>query len=441
MSRTSPPLTYGAIARFWSPLAGSWLLMAAEGPLIAAIIARMGNPALDLAAYGVAYALALVTEAPILMLMSASTSLVREKGSYERLRHFSFLLCFGVTALLLLLCVPPLFDLLALQVIGLSPPVAERTHGALLMLLPWPAAIGLRRFWHGILIRSGQTRRVAIGTIIRFSGMAGSALLLFHYSGLDGARIGGAALTVGVVAEALAIRSLAAGAIRKVCASREPNPHGDLSFRWLSAYYFPLAMTPVLALSVQPLITFFLCRALYPVESLAVTPVVNSLTFLFRAVGLSYQEVVLALMGERFCNYEKLRKFGRCLAVGATLPLLLIASTPLATVWLERVAGLPPALAAFAVPPLLIQAILPALTLTQAMQRSVLLAGRVTKPISLATALETVSIFVLLLLLLRLAPFSGAVAAAIALVCGRLLGVVFMVRPQRIVLEEQRRLL
>lgn len=435
-SPTTTALTFRTIARFWYPLAGAWLLMAAEGPLIAAIIARMGNPAIDLAAYGIAYALALVTEAPILMLMSASTSLVREGGSYRQLRNFSLFLCFGVTALLLLLCLPPVFDRLALGLIGLTPEVAQRAHGALLLLLPWPAAIGLRRFWQGILIRNGQTRRVVIGTALRFTSMVGSAFLLFHFSAFDGARIGAAALSFGVVTEALAIRCLAATAIRKVCACREPHPRGAMTFRALSAYYFPLAMTPVLALSVQPLITFFLCRALFPVESLAVTPVVNSLTFVFRAIGLSYQEVALALMGERFSNYRKLRDFGWMLGVGATLPLLFIAFTPLSTLWLEEVAGLPPALAAFAVAPLCIQAILPALTMVQSLQRTVLLEARVTTPISVATALEVAGIFLLLFLLVRFAPFSGAIAASIALVCGRIFGISLLLRPQRLILQE-----
>lgn len=430
-------MTFGAIARFWYPLAGAWLLMAAEGPLIAAIIARMGNPALDLAAYGVAYAFALVTEAPILMLMSAATSLVRERASYQQLRRFSLLLCLGVSALLLLLILPPVFDRLALGIIGLTPEVAQRAHGALLFLLPWPAAIGLRRFWQGILIRSGQTRRVAIGTAIRFVSMAGSALLLFYCSSLDGARIGGAALSFGVVAEAFAIRFLAAAAIRTVSSCTVPHPHGPLTFRGLSAFYFPLAMTPVLALSVQPLITFFLCRALFPVESLAVTPVVNSLTFVFRAIGLSYQEVALALMGERFTHYRKLRDFGLILGVGATLPLLLIAFTPLSTLWLEQISGLPPALAAFAVAPLCIQSVLPALTLIQALQRTVLLEARVTTPISVATAIETGAILVILLLLVRFAPFTGAAAAGIALVAGRVIGILLLIRPNGVVLREQ----
>lgn len=414
-------------------------MMAAEGPLIAAIIARLGDPAINLAAYGVAYAFALVTEAPIIMLMSAATALVREQQSYRQLKYFSLTLCFGVTATLATLCIPPLFSSIAITGVGLSPIVAEHAHGALLFLLPWPAAIGMRRFYQGLLIRHGQTQRIAVGTAVRLLGMSSCALLLAAYSDLDGTRIGGAALSCGVVAEALIIRILAVGVVRKIKACTEPHPEGTLTLRGLCAFYFPLAMTPVVALSVQPMITFFLGRALFPVQSLAVTPVVNGLTFLFRAIGLSYQEVAIVLMGEKFINYRRIRNFGFYLAIGATLPLVIIAFTPLSTLWLQDFSGLPPELAAFALAPLCIQAILPALTLTQSLQRGVLLHARTTTPISVATIIETTAIFILLFLLVRYTPFSGAIDAALALVCGRLIGIALLAWPNRTVLREQQK--
>lgn len=429
-------LNYKTILRFWSPLAGAWLLMAAEGPLIAAIIARMGNPALDLAAYGVAYAFALVAEAPVLMLMSAATSLVRERQSYEKLRRFAFVLSLGVSFLLMLLALPAVFTPFGNALIRLDPAVTERARLALVCLVPWPAAIGIRRFYQGVLIRNGATRRVALGTTVRFCGMAGSALLLFRYSPFDGATIGGAALSAGVLAEAAAVRLLAGDVIATVL-SRDDAAGEDLSLKRLCAFYFPLAMTPVLALSVQPLVTFALGRALFPVESLAVTPVVNGLTFVFRALGLSYQEVAIALMGERFAHYRRLRNFGLWLGCGATLPLILLAATPLADLWFSDVAGLPPELISFALPPLAIQAILPALTLTQSLQRAVLLEARVTAAISLATALETATIALILAALILWSPLTGATIAALAMVAGRVSGVLLLARPNRQVLAER----
>ena len=80
--------TLKTVYRLWWPLALTWLMMAIEGPFLAAIIARMGESATNLAAYGVAYAFGLITEAPVIMLLSASTLLARSRCDYMRLRSF-----------------------------------------------------------------------------------------------------------------------------------------------------------------------------------------------------------------------------------------------------------------------------------------------------------------------------------------------------------------
>ena len=70
-----------------------------------------------------------------------------------------------------------------LSLIGLPQEVAHLTFGALVIFLPWPGAIGYRRFFHGLLIRNNQTRRVAYGTVVRMTTM--SAVALFLYFGFD----------------------------------------------------------------------------------------------------------------------------------------------------------------------------------------------------------------------------------------------------------------
>ena len=55
--------TLKTVYRLWWPLALTWLMMAIEGPFLAAIIARMGESSTNLAAYGIAYAFGLITEA------------------------------------------------------------------------------------------------------------------------------------------------------------------------------------------------------------------------------------------------------------------------------------------------------------------------------------------------------------------------------------------
>ena len=81
--------TLRGIFVFWLPLFATWLMMSVEGPFLAAIIARLAEPKYNLAAYGVAFSFALIVEAPIIMIMSASTALVTNRRSYLMLRNFT----------------------------------------------------------------------------------------------------------------------------------------------------------------------------------------------------------------------------------------------------------------------------------------------------------------------------------------------------------------
>ena len=148
------PLRQRDILRFWLPLASTWLMMALEGPYLAALIARLAEPRYNLAAYGVAFAVAVIIEAPVIMMLGASTALVDGAVSFRRLRHFTMALNFLTTAGMLVLVATPAYGMVFEGWIGLDARVAELTRGALLILLPWPAAIGYRRFHQGLLIRS-----------------------------------------------------------------------------------------------------------------------------------------------------------------------------------------------------------------------------------------------------------------------------------------------
>ncbi len=84
-----PELTIRGILITWWPLALSWFLMALELPALSAIIARLADPKINLAAYGgIVFPLALIIEAPIIMLLAASTALSKDWDSYRKIRKF-----------------------------------------------------------------------------------------------------------------------------------------------------------------------------------------------------------------------------------------------------------------------------------------------------------------------------------------------------------------
>ena len=57
----------------------------------------------------------------------------------------------------------------------LPPEIARLAHIATAILILWPAAIGYRRFYQGILVHHRLTRRVAHGTAVRLTSMSVTA--------------------------------------------------------------------------------------------------------------------------------------------------------------------------------------------------------------------------------------------------------------------------
>lgn len=430
--------TTRAILVFWFPLALQWIMMALEGPFLAAVIARLPDPTFNLAAYGVAFAFAILVESPVIMLMSASTALVEDAHSYRKLRRFANQLNVVSTLLLVLLLIPPIFDLVLRTMLGLPSEVADRVYGAFWLLLPWPAAIGYRRFIHGILIREGKTRWIAYGTGIRLLAMAGAGIALAMV-GLPGAWVGAAALSTGVVVEAGVAWGMSRGIIKRILEEEDPAPTAPpesarpdvpveprLETRDILQFYYPLALTSLLALTTQPLLTFFMGRAPAPVESLAVFPVVMALYFLFGTLGLSFQEAVIALVGRRGEHRQELARFAGGLAVTASGLLAILAFTPLARVWFEWVSGLEPGLAALAFLPAQILAIGPGLSVVIGLQRGLLVKARRTRPITMATAIEVTIIAVLFPALGWGLGWMGVTAAITSLMVARVFGVTFL---------------
>ena len=430
----TPERTQKAIFLFWVPLAATWLMMSLEGPFLAAVIARLPEPRYNLAAYGVAFAFALLVEAPVIMIMSASTALAEDRLKFRRLRNFTYTLNGLVTLVQLLILIPSVFHFIMEDLIALPPQVATLVYGSLWLLLPWPGAIGHRRLYQGILIRDDRTRLVAVGTVIRLTAMAATGLLLFFFVKPAGAYVGAAALSMGVMAEAAMSHIMALASLRRLPEAEEgkrADGEEELTYRRILDFYYPLALTSLISLAAQPMMTFFMGRATAPVESLAVFPVVISLTFIFRSMGLSFQEVAITLVGRRFEHFRALTRFGLVLGLAASGGMALVALTPLSDVWFITVSGLSEELARFALLPAALLVPLPFMSVLLSYQRALLVVARRTRPITLATILEVGGIALVFPLLGWKMGMVGVTAAALSILFGRLTSNSFLMAPLR----------
>lgn len=431
---SSEPLRTADVIKFWIPLSATWLMMAIEGPIVTSLIARLPDPTYNLAAYGVAVALAMLIESPIIMLLSMSVALAKDRNAVDRLASFMWRVNALVTIGMLVVSIPVVYDVVAYGILNLPEAVAGRMYWALVCLIPWPAAIGYRRFYQGLLIRAGQTRRVAYGTVVRIVTMAGSALALAA-SGLPGTIVGAISLSVGVTFEAVATRVMANGVMQQYRLQDKEQCAPPPSYSEVMGFYVPLAMTSVIGFVVTPMLAFFMGRSPMSIESLAVLPVVDSFVFLFRSFGFSYQEVGIALLGEHRQHLRPLRRVGVGIAVVTTGVLILVTATPAVTWLYQGMYGLRPELAAFAVIPTMILVPLPALAVAYSLQRAILISARRSVAVTWSTIVEVGLIAVVMAILVSTVNPVGVIAAATAMIVGRLVANVYLVRETRSVLR------
>ncbi len=370
-------VTTRLILKTWWPLAFSWLLMSVEMPAISAVIARLANPEINLAAYGgVVFPLALIIEAPVIMLLGASTALSKHMQAYRRIWQYMMAAGGLLTALHILVAFTPLYYIVVRGVIGVPEEIVEPARIGLMLMLPWTWSIAYRRFNQGVMIRFGHSGAIGMGTIVRL--VTGGVILAAGYSfgGLPGVAVGAAAQGLGVLSEAIytgwRVRPVLRGELAHAPIT-EP-----LTWRAFAAFYVPLALTSLILLLWQPVGSAALSRMPDALNSLAVWPVLSGLMFLLRSSGIAYNEVTVALI-DREGAYPKMRRFTLWMAVVTTIAHLLIAATPLAWLYFSRLSALPADLAQMASLGFWIALPIPALTVLQSWFQGSILAGKRTR--------------------------------------------------------------
>lgn len=199
-----PPVTQRRILTLWWPLAGSWLLMGVEMPMLAVAMTRMPGGEAHLAALGaLVYPLSILIEAPIIMLLAAATALVHDRIAHERLRRFAHGAGALLTVVHALVAFTPLFDWIALDLIGVPAATVEPGRLGMRIMTPWTWSIAYRRFQQGTLIRCERSRLVVYGTVIRLLVNAAVLAVGVAVGRWPGIAVGTTGVACGVVAEAV----------------------------------------------------------------------------------------------------------------------------------------------------------------------------------------------------------------------------------------------
>ncbi len=359
--------------------------MGMELPVLSAFVARLAEPEINLAAYGgIVFPIALVVEAPVIMLLAASTALSKDWASYQKLRRYMLISGGVLTALHLFIALSPAYYFVAEGIFGAPSEIIEPARIGLLIMTPWTWTIAYRRLHQGVMIRFGHANIIGVGTAVRL-GTDIFVLTLGFLLKLPGIVVATSAVASAVTMEALYI-GFRSRSVLRVDLKPAPVVQPPLTYRAFAAFYFPLVMTSLMTLLIQPIGSAALSRMPRALESLAVWPVVSGFIFMLRSMGIAFNEVVVALLDEPH-SVRALRKFTLLLLLGTTAVLIVVAATPLSQLWLEDLSALAPSLAALARVGLWISVLLPAMNALQSWYQGILLHSGKTRGISEAVAL------------------------------------------------------
>ena len=370
--------------------------MSVANPGVSAVIARMPNPEVNLAAYGgIAHPISLIIESPIIMMLSASITLNRDWNTYKRLYRFMIAIGVALTLIHFLAAFTPLYYVIAEKWIGIPQEVLEPARLGLMYMLPWTMAIVYRKFHQGILIRYGHTNAIASGTVIRVLAIAAGIIAAANLTDLPGVAIGSIGHVCGVFFEALYTHFQA----RPVILHRLKFEPELEKLKWMdfAKFYIPLAMTPFITYIWQPIGSAGISRMPNPVESLAAWSVLSGLLLILNSTGLSYNEIVIALLDRRG-SYPVLKRFTSMMVGIAFSVALIIAVTPVADFYFQKLVSVSPHLSDIARGGFRFLVIAPGLIYAQSFFQGIILNSRNTRPIPEAMAiylLISVSLIVL----------------------------------------------
>lgn len=367
--------------------------MAFEGIIMNAVIARLANAEIHLAAYGgVVYPVAVILETPVIMLLAASTALCKDWNAYHRIWKFMMVIGGIITGLHILLAFTPLFDLMLLQLIGAPAEILEPARWGMMMMVPWTWSIGFRRFQQGVMIRSGKSEYVGKGTIVRLLTDVIFLAVGYWIQVIPGVIVATVAQAAGVIAEAIYAGIAVKPIVKYQVRAAEPMPW--IGWRAFAAFYIPLALTSFLTFFWQPIGSAAISRMYRPLESLAVWPVVSSILFIFRSIGLAFNEVVVAMLDHKG-SYHSLMRFTIFLSVFTSATYLLMGIPPIARWWFADVSALDPGLTAMAQTAYLWAFPMAAVAAVQSWFQGTLVYGRQTRGIP-----ESVGVYLLVVLII-----------------------------------------
>ena len=410
------------------PLSLSDVTMACGDPLITTTLAHLPDARSNLAAIGIAKALAVFFESPIIMILHAANALAPQKASRQALWRFVLLAGGGLSLLLGIVALPNVFSLLGSNILGVPAELSQIVGQVLLVMCLWPFTIAWRRYFQGLLIYHGNSRAVAQASILRL-GAVGILLTIGFSIQMSGFLLAGITLIFGVIVEAIAVTIAA----RRCGATLPPPQREDLpklphNLPQVWRFYWPLANSMLVVWGGRAILVGILARSQDASIALAAWPAAWGLVLVIANSTRMVQQIIIKYRGKvsnRLLMIFALTVGGLCSSL-----LLLTSTTGVGDRIIQSFIGNDLELVNSIKPILLLCVGVPLLVALQNATQGFLVGEGRTGRVNQATWIGTTVLLSIAFVAVQL-KLSGGVAAAIAMVSSIFIEVACLIMKRR----------
>lgn len=390
------------------PLALSDVTMALGDPLVNVTLAHLPEARVSLAAMGIAKSQAVFFESPIIMLLHASNALAEKMGARQALYQFTFILTAFLTLLCAVFCWDPVFQKIAVDTMGVAPELAQNARRALSILILWPAVIGWRRVFQGLLIHHGFGSAIGRASLARAVALASLLYLGFQIQ-LDPVTLAAGATMIGLLCElAFVVRSAAIHDLIWIPDNSGPK----MSLCALFKFYWPLGNSMIVVWGGRALLTAVVAQAADGSLALAAWPAVWGVVLLIANSTRMVQQITIR--HRHHLESKRLLLFAGSVGLVFTFVLAAIGYGPMSKSWLHFFIGNDSELYLSALPVLQICILIPLMVALQNCLQGLLIGDHRTNWVNMATWLGTTTLLITSFYMIK-SGFPGATSAAVAM--------------------------
>jgi len=377
--------------------------------VISAFLARMPDPEPILAAYSMAFYLHATLGSPIWACQFVAISYIKDRASVIRLLIFSAQTFVLVGWFWAIVALTPLGITFFGVVFGASEAVAREAQICMIVSTLIVPCVFFRSLGYALLMLNRRTTLVTLGTLIRLIGLFG--ILAVLQGRTSGPLVGMAALTACIAIESVYAVIVARKYYLDLPVSSEPPP----TYKELWRFGWPVMLMQAAESGVAFTASFFLGRLLRPELALAAFGVLDGMVRVLLGPLRNLTQAVQTLTRNR-ADTRVIGKFALHLAVLFSLAMCVFQIEIVRRLALEDVMGLPPSMAEYIAPALLLTPLLALCMTAAAFARGQLLASRKTAAIAVASGARILSVGVVGTIALSLSDANGAVIGVSALI-------------------------